>query len=130
MLELSRPSKHRPVQILWDDLEPGKLVWFRGWFPFNKAESELMETKVEIPTNDKCQGKIDRHLYDHQVCGDNDRIDSCRSFFLGSLMIEIGGTDFLIGTLNMGNCVGDPKFQVFNRLSAGRSFIEPFLCRG
>ncbi|RHZ19411.1 hypothetical protein DYB37_010164 [Aphanomyces astaci] len=132
MVQFARPSNYTPVQILWNDVVPGMVVWLRGWFLANsdKSLNRLVETTVQVTPNGECQVKHNRNIYDHQVCGDNDSINKCSSFILGSLITEIRGRDFLVGTLTTGNCESKPVYEVFTRLSASRSFIEPFLCNG
>ncbi|KAF0772739.1 hypothetical protein AaE_002254 [Aphanomyces astaci] len=131
MVRLAQPSKVPPVRILWDDVDPGKLVWLRGWswFPFNNGNT-LSETTVQLLSNDQCQAKLNRPIYAYQGCSNNDNIEMCVWYIFGSLMIEIDGSDFTLGTLVLYNCVDAPTLQIFNRISAGRSFIEPFLCNG
>ncbi|ETV72169.1 hypothetical protein H257_12645 [Aphanomyces astaci] len=130
MVELARPSKFPPVRIMWDNVDPGKLVWLRGWLPYNNTLTTLVETTVEVLPNDKCHAKLGRPMFDYQGCSANNNIDKCSSYIFGSLVIEIGGTDFFVGTMSLYDCMGSPKLQLFNRLSAGRSFIEPFLSKG
>ncbi|KAF0772735.1 hypothetical protein DYB37_012468 [Aphanomyces astaci] len=132
LVQLARQSNYTPVQILWDDVAPGKVVWLRGWLPFNsdKSLNRLVETTVQVITNDQCQAKLKRPMYDFEVCGDNDGIDSCSSYISGPLITEIGGRDFLVGTMSDYQCVHKPVYQIFNRLSAFRPFIEPILCGG
>ncbi|RHY12823.1 hypothetical protein DYB36_002343 [Aphanomyces astaci] len=132
IVQLARPSTYSPMRILWDDVEPGKRVWLRGWFPFNKDESlkTIWTTKVEIVANDKCQARLNRTVYDYQVCGENENIDMCSWYILGAILAEIDGSEYLVGTLTLYDCDAKPAWQIFNRISAGRLFIEPFLCRG
>ncbi|RQM29926.1 hypothetical protein B5M09_010151 [Aphanomyces astaci] len=132
MVQLARPSNFTPVKILWDDVAPGKVVWLRGWHPFNSNLSlnRLVETTVQVIPNNKCQFKLNRYVRDSQVCGENDGIDSCSSFISGSLITELRGRDYLIGTLFVGNCEYEPVYQIFSRLSADRTFIESFLSKG
>ncbi|RHY41135.1 hypothetical protein DYB30_009855 [Aphanomyces astaci] len=132
MIELARPSKFPPLQILWDDVAPGNLVWLRTWIPYIKHEplKTLKATTVKILSNAKCQTLLNRTVYDDQVCADNDNINFCTWGIFGSLVIEIDGSDYLVGMLTLVDCVLVPTWQRFNRLSAGRSFIEPFLCNG
>ncbi|RHZ33298.1 hypothetical protein DYB37_013020 [Aphanomyces astaci] len=132
IVQLARPSTYSPMRILWDDVEPGKRVWLRGWFPFNKDESlkTIWTTKLEIVANDKCQARLNRTVYDYQVCGENENIDMCSWYILGAILTEIDGSEYLVGTLTLYDCDAKPAWQIFNRISAGRLFIEPFLCRG
>ncbi|RHY10073.1 hypothetical protein DYB36_008741 [Aphanomyces astaci] len=132
MIELARPSKSPPVRILWDDVMPGSLVWLRGWFPLIQHEplNTLKAITVQILANDKCEALLNRRMYEYQVCADNDNINFCTWRIYGSLLIEIDGSDYLVGMASFASCVVTPTWQRFNRVSAGRSFIEPFLCNG
>ncbi|ETV92072.1 hypothetical protein H310_13493 [Aphanomyces invadans] len=130
MALLDRPAKVAPVGILWDDLKPGAIATMRGWNPFNgdNASKIVLETSVQIMTNDQCTAKFNHSIANEVVCGDNDWFPDCASYVFGSLFANIGGNDFLVGIQSGFWCNSRPAFQIFSRLSAGRGFIEQFLC--
>ncbi|RHY02141.1 hypothetical protein DYB28_007734 [Aphanomyces astaci] len=130
VVEFARPIMQQPVGILWDDIAPGKLVWMRGWMPFNPASKGLYETTVQILPNDQCQNHAARAVYATHVCAENQIIQGCQNFIDGPLTIEIDGDEYVVGVLSLYMCNTTPQFQIYSRISAHRDFIEPFLCPG
>ncbi|KAF0708997.1 hypothetical protein As57867_006119, partial [Aphanomyces stellatus] len=133
ILILERASKFPPVQVSFDEVAPGTPTVVRGWGRTSQggtASNVLLEVGVDALANTQCAKLLAPEVVNEfMLCaGGKAGEDSCQGDSGGPLIVEQNGSERLVGVVSWGvGCAQANKPGVYARLSAARSFIQPYL---
>ncbi|KAF0708995.1 Aste57867_6131 [Aphanomyces stellatus] len=133
ILVLERASKFPPVEISFDEVTPATPTVVRGWGRTSqggKPSNVLLEVGVDALANAQCAKLLaGKTVNGFMLCaGGKAGEDSCQGDSGGPLTVEQNGSERLVGVVSWGiGCAQANKPGVYSRISAARSFIQPYL---
>ncbi|ETV70202.1 hypothetical protein H257_14234 [Aphanomyces astaci] len=124
-----------PVKLLFEKVPSGVYTWARGWGQvrhYGPQSSVLMEVILETWSNDKASdafGTTGKTVTDTMLAaGGVEGEDMCDNDSGGPLTTEVSAGVRLVGVASWGRgCGRHGKPGVYERVSASRDFIEPYL---
>ncbi|RHY40101.1 hypothetical protein DYB30_014392 [Aphanomyces astaci] len=123
----------QPVRVSFEFVPAGKLTWVRGWGHVKVGgplSPVLKELNVTTWSNFRASAALfpDRLTHSELSAGGVEGEDSCQGDSGGPLTIEENGDVRLVGVVSNGIECGLPGNPgIYERLSAARDFIKPYL---
>ncbi|KAF0708690.1 Aste57867_6244 [Aphanomyces stellatus] len=133
ILILERASKFPPVEVSFDEVAPATPTVVRGWgrtAEGGQPSNVLLEVGVDALANAQCATLLSPYSVDEFMLCAGGKLgeDSCQGDSGGPLTVEANGSAKLVGVVSWGlGCAQANKPGVYSRISAARSFIQPFL---
>ncbi|KAF0753095.1 hypothetical protein AaE_005824 [Aphanomyces astaci] len=132
---LDRNITIQPVKLLFDEVPAGVDTWARGWgfVTSNGPKSPVLkEVSLKTWSNDRASDALKsfgKPVTDTMLAaGGLEGEDSCKSDSGGPLTVEVSAGVRLLGVASWGDDCGLlNKPGVYERVSASRAFIEPYL---
>ncbi|KAH9161046.1 hypothetical protein LEN26_001602 [Aphanomyces euteiches] len=123
----------QPVKVSFENVPAGVDTWVRGWGTTSDGvlSPVLKELNVKTWSNANANKVLDNfNKFDNSMLAAGGVLgeDACQGDSGGPLTIEDAAGVRLVGTVSWGvECAVADRLGVYARLSAARSFLEPFL---